>query len=262
MKIKLTLFLGLSISLLSGCDLVLNTITDIKDELINKIAPFNPPATSKWIEFEGILPKNTKPRLTIEYISNKCLNSKFSFSSSPYNVFMTPKHHYVNDINISADPTTRIFKKKIPIDGGGWCDWKVKTINLALDANNQNYLGKGAELAAGVGINVTVIDHDDIQELPKYINDNIIYNTIIYPFLIEYPDKSNKIGLYGKTGVSETKFQLKLNENEQGKISYNPILDESKMPIIIISENEEQSKVVYPSGRIEKGKRLNYDLIK
>ncbi|CDL84821.1 hypothetical protein [Xenorhabdus szentirmaii] len=115
---KLALLIGLSIPLLSGCDFALNTASDIKDTLIDKIAPFNPPTTSKWIEFEGIIPKNTKPRLTIEYISNKCLNSKFSFSSSPYNVYMTPKHHYVNDINISADPTTRIFKKKIPVDGG------------------------------------------------------------------------------------------------------------------------------------------------
>ncbi|CDL84820.1 hypothetical protein XSR1_530013 [Xenorhabdus szentirmaii DSM 16338] len=38
-----------------------------------------------------------------------------------------------------------------------------------------------------------MIDHDDIQKLPKYINNNIIYNTIIYPYLIEYPDKSNRL---------------------------------------------------------------------
>ncbi len=34
------------------------------------------------------------------------------------------------------------------------------------------------------------------------------------------------------------------------------------MQKIIISNKKEKSKVIYPSGKVEKGDRLDYDLIK
>ncbi|PHM69125.1 hypothetical protein Xkoz_03515 [Xenorhabdus kozodoii] len=253
MTIKIMPFTLLSFTLcLTGCDFLSSTISESWHSYKNDANPFFPPQENKWITVEGIVPPNTQPSLKGDYISVKCLSSHYTAGGMRYH----ESKHYWNKFNILVNPKTGYFKERIPFDGGGWCQWKINAISLALRYVNVNHLIKDAIPYDGTGIYVDINNAEKIQYSMKKALDIIEYRPTIYPFLRKHHANPDKIGLYGEKG-GMTPFWLRLTERNEWKIIYNPILDETKMPKIIIPGGNKPSRVEYPDGKVD----LNSDSI-
>ncbi|WP_338804367.1 hypothetical protein WDV76_02315 [Xenorhabdus griffiniae] len=237
---------------LTGCDFLSSTISEHWSSYKNKSHPFSPPQENKWITVEGIVPPNTQPSLKSDYVSIKCLSTHHTAGGTLYH---ESKHHW-NNINISVDPITGFFKEKIPFHGGGWCQWKINTISLALRYTNVNHLMKDAVSYDGTGIYVSINNTEETQYGMRKALNIIEYHPTIYPFLRKHHANPDKVGLYGEKG-GMTPFWLRLTDGNEWKIIYQPTLDETKMPKIIIPKGEEPSRVEYPDGKID----LNRDSI-
>ncbi|CDH35255.1 hypothetical protein [Xenorhabdus bovienii] len=237
---------------LTGCDFLSNAISDSWHSYKDKSEPFYPPQENQWITVEGIAPKNTTLELSGDYISNKCLST---YGTASMNIYKKPSHHW-DKINISINPTTGYFKKKIPFHGGGWCQWKINAISLSLFYTDVDHLIKGAVSYYGTGIYAIINEAEQTQHGITEAFNTIDYRPVIYPFLRKDYDKANKIGLYGESGRSKY-FRLRLKSGNEWKITYMPTLDETKMPKIIISENPPEvyprgnARVEYPDGKVD-----------
>ncbi|CBJ80631.1 MULTISPECIES: hypothetical protein [Xenorhabdus] len=258
MKTTLKLLTILPITLfLTGCEFISNAISSYWQTYNDKSEPFSPPENNQWITVEGIAPPNTKPNLVTTYASNRCLATHNTASGKLYHL---PRYHW-NKFNISTDPETGSFKEKVPFHGGGWCQWKINTVTVSLVYNEVNQLIKGAVPYDGTGIKAFINGAEKPKEMKEFLNI-IDYRPTIYPFLRRDYDDGDKIGLYGKSG-GLSYFGLRLIEGNDWKINYTPILDESKMPKIIISENPPgvyprgSARVEYPDGKVD----LNRDSI-
>ncbi|MDC9591192.1 hypothetical protein PSI23_18330 [Xenorhabdus sp. XENO-10] len=256
--IKLIPFILLPLTLcLTGCDFLSNAISDSWQTYKDNSEPFSPPENNQWITVEGVIPPNTTPILKRRYISNKCLSTHNTAGGAIYH---TPRHQG-DDVNISVNSTTGYFKEKIPLQGGGWCQWHINTIVFVIMYTDVNHLIKDAVPYTGTGITVYINDSEKPKEMKKFTN-YINYKPIIYPFLRKDYDMPNQIGLYGESGGT-TSFGLSLIPGSEWKITYMPTLDETKMPKIIVSENPPgiyprgNARVEYPDGKID----LNRDSI-
>ncbi|CCW29322.1 conserved hypothetical protein [Xenorhabdus nematophila F1] len=151
MKIALKLLTILPITLcLTGCEFIFNTISSYWQTYNDKFKPFSPPEKNQWIIVEGIAPPNTKPNLDGIYASNRCLATHNTAGGKLYHL---PKYYW-KKFNISVSPETGSFKEKIPLNGGGWCQWQIDNIELTLEYTNVNHLMKGAIPRGVAGINV------------------------------------------------------------------------------------------------------------
>ncbi|MDE9429119.1 hypothetical protein [Xenorhabdus bovienii] len=193
-----------------------------------------------------------KTYLKGDYISNKCLSNHTTAGGKSYH---EPKHHW-NKINISVDPTTGYFKEKIPFHGGGWCQWKIGAISLFLVYTDVNHLIKEAVSYKGTGIQAVINDAEQTQYGMIDAFNTINYHPVIYPFLRKDYDTPNQIGLYGEDG-GVTYYWLRLIDGNEWKITYKPILDETKMPKIIVPGGKKRARVEYPDGKVD----LNRDSI-
>ncbi|WP_340620287.1 hypothetical protein [Xenorhabdus siamensis] len=247
MTIKLIPLILLPLTLcLSGCDFLSSAISESWNSYRNDANPFSPPQKNKWIIVEGIAPPNTQPSLKGDYISAKCLSAHHTAGGTLYHEF----NHHWNGFNILVDPKTGYFKEKMPFDGGGWCQWKISAISLSLHYTDVNHLRKGAISYDGTGIYTTINDVEKKQSSIKKELNIIDYKPKIYPFLRKHYANTDKIGLYGESGGMTT-FRLNLTEDNEWKIIYKPILDETKMPKIIIPAGNEPSRVEYPDGKVD-----------
>ncbi|MDE9429120.1 hypothetical protein [Xenorhabdus bovienii] len=238
---------------LTGCDLLSNIISDTWHSYKNDAEPFSPPQKNQWITVEGIAPPNTKPSLYSIYASNRCLATHNTAGGTLYHL---SKYHW-SKFNISVDPVTGYFKEKIPLNGGGWCQWWIDNIELALEYTNVSHLMKDAVPRGGAGINVYINGARRPSDMKQFKNI-IDYRPTIYPVLRKsfVTGNSNQIGLYA--GSSKLIFlELMLQPKKEWGIIYMPTLDETKMPKIIIPEGREPSRVEYPDGKID----LNRDSI-
>ncbi|MDC9580364.1 hypothetical protein PSI15_02040 [Xenorhabdus sp. PR6a] len=237
---------------LTGCEFISNAISSYWQTYNDKSEPFSPPENNQWITVEGVIPPKTTPILTRRYISNKCLSTHNTAGGTLYH---TPRHRG-DDVNVSVNPTTGYFKEKIPLQGGGWCQWKINTISVSIIYTEVNHLIKDAVPYTGTGIKAFINGAEKPKKMKEFLNI-IDYKPTIYPFLRRDYEDGDKIGLYGKSG-GLTYFGLRLTPGNEWKISYMPTLDESKMPKIIISENTEpnaypraKARVEYPDGKVD-----------
>ncbi|MDE9438042.1 hypothetical protein KKI95_19600 [Xenorhabdus bovienii] len=230
---------------LTGCDFLSSIISESWHSYRNDANPFFPPQENKWITVEGIVPPNTKPSLKGGYTSVKCLSSHHTAGGTLYH---EPNHHW-NKFNILVDPKTGYFKEKIPSYGGGWCQWRIDTITISLSYINVEHIMKRAIPYTGTGIKAFINGAKKPESMKEMLN-TIDYRPTIYPFLRKDYDVPNQIGLYGKSG-GLTYFGLRLIDGNEWKITYKPILDETKMPKIIIPAGNKPSRVEYPDGKVD-----------
>ncbi|WP_222941479.1 hypothetical protein [Xenorhabdus sp. TS4] len=231
---------------LTGCEFISNTISNYWQTYKDKSEPFSPPEKNQWITVEGIAPPNTKPNLDSIYASNRCLATHNTAGGTLYHL---PKYHW-NRFNISVDPVTGYFKEKIPLNGGGWCQWQIDNIELTLEYNNVSHLMKNAVSRGRAGINVYINGARKSSDM-KALENIIDYRPTIYPVLRKsfVTGNTNQIGLY--SGGKLTFFELILQQKNEWKIKYIPTLDETKMPKIIIPGGNKPSRVEYPDGKID-----------
>ncbi|AGS59836.1 lipoprotein [Proteus mirabilis BB2000] len=207
--------------LLSGCGEYINIYLD------NKF-PVNMNNDGNKITVYSTISPETVVLVRGTYTSNKCQRSHFnsdytevSYSSLTQKVEVERK--------IAEDNKTSTYT--VPIDGGGWCNWKLIKIELApVSAKYKVFVRRN------MAISVTNSEYSKIELF-----------TTLAPVIIK--DNDEKSIYYAS---SSTEDERKLSNKSNGEIYFNYKV-EPKLTTII-SEDE---KAIFPNGKV---KELQQDI--
>uniref|UniRef100_UPI001E472306 hypothetical protein n=1 Tax=Photorhabdus thracensis TaxID=230089 RepID=UPI001E472306 len=206
----------------------------------NWLFPFSSAGKEQLITVEGVVPKYTRPYVSAEYISKNCLEYQLDAGMSPFKV----PTYYGLDLDVKADPQTGYFQAKLPFSGGGWCKWKINRAFVAVGYTDVSHLVKDAVPYGGPGLIAFI--NDAVQtNLSETAALNVIdFSPVIYPVLKVVEKRPKRIFPRGELGMRP--FRLTLVPGAEWKITFNPKLDETKMPKITVTKEKEW--VEYPNG--------------
>ncbi|WP_427119959.1 hypothetical protein [Proteus mirabilis] len=210
------LFVLIPYLLLGGCGGFINIYLD------NKF-PVNMNNDGKKITVYSSVSPETVVQVRGTYTSNKCQRSHFnsdytevSYSSLTQKVEVERK--------IAEDNKTATYT--VPIDGGGWCNWKLIKIELAPVSNIHKIYTRISEI-----IPITDDKHSKIE----------LFITLA-PVIVE---KYNGKSIYYSSSIMEG--EQKLSNKSNGEIYFNYKV-EPKLTTTIISNDK---KAIFPNGNIK-----------
>ncbi|MDC9622839.1 hypothetical protein PSI22_14620 [Xenorhabdus sp. XENO-7] len=118
--IKLILVFTL-IPFLTGC-------SEILDKKLDEHFPLNQKNDGQEIIVSGIIPANTEPKIRVRYTSTKCTKIHLNSDFMP-----TGRDQWNTNIEWTIQyKDSNKFDTRIPLNGGGWCDWKLVNISTGL----------------------------------------------------------------------------------------------------------------------------------
>ncbi len=200
--------------LLSGCGEYINIYLD------NKF-PVNMNNDGKKITVYSTISPETVVEVIGTYTSNKCERSHFNASYTKVTYSSLTQKVEV-ERKIAEDNKNATYT--VPIDGGGWCNWKLIKIELA-------------------PISTIYKNHMVISKVIPIVDDKhskIELFTTLAPVIVEEDDQS----IY--YSPSSTEGEKKLSNKSNGEIYFNYKV-ESKLTTTI-SKDE---KVIFPNGSIK-----------
>jgi hypothetical protein len=212
------------------------------DSQLDKYYPLNPQYGGQSVIILSNPPLNTKPEIRIKYVSEKCTTMHFNSNLVP-----TGQDKWSKKIEwkISSKEKNK-FETIIPINGGGWCKWKLSNIMIGL-SYYKNKINENVILDTGKFLNIHINDEENNKK--NNYSDTIEYTSQIYSVYKEIHDEYTRVFFISPYGEGEPSIWLKKDKN--GYIYYNPKLDESKITKVFVSK--ENSWVKYPNGEIEYG---------
>lgn len=234
-KSKMVVF-SLALFFVAGCSV---------NRAVNK--KLSPPSDTQWVNVEVKNPSpHTKPfPLEVRYISHKCIKKRISgFDGS---VITEPSYNVI-DIPMQQQKGDN-WKAKVPMTGGGSCQWSLSAINLGIEYIEATHLGK--DLVPGTAVGATIaFDNDaawdgrfvpstgDLRMSPKY-----------YPYIIERKigENTKSLSLPGKESfLTYRAFML-------SNVYFCPEIDEGKIVRYIGPEKKVEgvyAKIIYPDGTV------------
>ncbi|MDX7989408.1 hypothetical protein FE392_19280 [Xenorhabdus sp. 12] len=227
---KLTSILILS-PFLVGCG-------EILDSKLDRYFPLNTKNEGESIIFSSKSPSNTLPRVRVEYISTKCTKMSLNAAYTKVN-HQDKKSKTVWDIENKGNNN---FETKIPLNGGGWCDWKLNQIVIGLIYDKNRFINKDVELSESSNLFIKI--ENDNNKVKS--NTSINYIERIYPVYEKISEKYERV--FFISPHRGEKYNMSLPKNTNGYIYYSPKLNESKVTHVFISGRN--SFVKYPNGEI------------
>ncbi|MBO8267461.1 hypothetical protein IS516_18165, partial [Proteus mirabilis] len=209
------LFVLIPYLLLGGCSGLINIYLD------NKF-PVNMNNDGKKITVYSTISPETVVEVIGTYTSNKCERSHFNASYTKVTYSSLTKKVEI-ERKITEDNKTATYT--VPIDGGGWCNWKLVEIKLAPVSNIHKIYTRISEI-----IPITDDKHSKIELF-----------TTLAPVIVE---SNNDQKIYYAS--SEMEGEKKLSNKLNGEIYFNYKV-EPKLTTTI-SKDE---KVIYPNGSIK-----------
>ncbi|HDT0722473.1 TPA: hypothetical protein QIB97_003601 [Proteus mirabilis] len=201
--------------LLSGCGEYINIY-------LNNKFPVNMNNDGKKITVYSTISPETVVEVIGTYTSNKCERSHFNASYTKVTYSSLTKKVEI-ERKITEDNKTATYT--VPIDGGGWCNWKLVEIKLAPVSNIHKIYTRISEI-----IPITDDKHSKIELF-----------TTLAPIMVE---GKNEQSIY--YSPSSTEGERKLSNKSDGEIYFNYKI-EPKLTTTI-SKDE---KVIYPNGSIK-----------
>ncbi|EOX7623728.1 hypothetical protein ACPV9F_003623 [Proteus mirabilis] len=209
------LFVLIPYLLLGGCSGLINIYLD------NKF-PVNMNNDGKKITVYSTISPETAVEVIGTYTSNKCERSHFNASYTKV-TYSSLTQQVEAERKIAEDNKTATYI--VPIDGGGWCNWKLVEIELA-------------------PISTIYKSHMVISEVIPITDDKhskIELFTTLAPIIVE---GKNEQSIY--YSPSSTEGERKLSNKSDGEIYFNYKV-EPKLTTTI-SKDE---KVIFPNGSIK-----------
>ena len=200
--------------LLSGCGEYINIYLD------NKF-PVNMNNDGKKITVYSTISPETAVEVIGTYTSNKCERSHFNASYTKV-TYSSLTQQVEAERKIAEDNKNATYI--VPIDGGGWCNWKLIKIELA-------------------PISTIYKNHMVISKVIPIVDDKhskIELFTTLAPVIVEEDDQS----IYYSPSITEG--EKKLSNKSNGEIYFNYKV-EPKLTTTI-SKDE---KVIFPNGSIK-----------
>ncbi|MFF0980036.1 hypothetical protein ACFYLN_12585 [Proteus mirabilis] len=202
--------------LLSGCGEYINIYLD------NKF-PVNMNNDGKKITVYSTISLETAVEVIGTYTSNKCERSHFNASYTKVTYSSLTKKVEV-ERKITEDNKAATYT--VPIDGGGWCNWKLVKIELApVSTIYKSYM------VFSKVIPITDDKHSKIE----------LFATLA-PVMVE---GKNEQSIYYSS--SSTEGEKKLSNKSNGEIYFNYKV-EPKLTTTIISNDK---KAIFPNGNIK-----------
>ncbi|NHU54661.1 hypothetical protein HA092_06185 [Proteus mirabilis] len=201
--------------LLSGCGEFINIYLD------NKF-PVNMNNDGKKITVYSTISPETVVQVRGTYTSNKCERSHFNASYTKVTYSSLTQQVEV-ERKIAEDNKTATYI--VPIDGGGWCNWKLVEIDIAL-------------------VSTIYKSHMVISEVIPIVDDKhskIELFTTLAPVIVE--SKNDQKIYYAS---SEMEGEKKLSNKLNGEIYFNYKV-EPKLTTTISNDN----KAIFPNGNIK-----------
>ncbi|WP_340615965.1 hypothetical protein [Xenorhabdus entomophaga] len=232
---------------LSGCG-------EIIDYQIDKYFPINPQYGGQSIIISSAPPNNTKPKILAEYFSSKCSTIQLNSDLLPRG-----RKYRIREIewDLKSNNNDRL-ETEIPINGRGWCNWKLSKITMGLSYEEKKFTNKNIRISTGNALTVHIENVDDKksnENKQDKTNNTVNYTSTLFPVYKEFKGEYTRVFFVKPNGEREPTIFLSKKMN--GYIYYNPKLDESKVTKIIVPAGEEPSRVEYPDGKVE----LNRDSI-
>ncbi|HEJ9544105.1 TPA: hypothetical protein SMV65_000842 [Proteus mirabilis] len=201
--------------LLSGCGEYINIY-------LNNKFPVNMNNDGKKITVYSTISPETVVQVRGTYTSNKCQRSHFSADYTEVTYSSLTKKVEV-ERKITEDDKTATYT--VPIDGGGWCNWKLIKIELApVSAKYKVFVRRN------MAISVTNSEYSKIELF-----------TTLAPVIIK--DNDEKSIYYAS---SSTEDERKLSNKSNGEIYFNYKV-EPKLTTTISKDN----KAIFPNGNIK-----------
>ena len=218
--------------LITGLALILTSVVAVSKERTEErmvdMAKMETPADASWVEIEFKAPPHTKPRvLFVDYYPEDreaCTDLQGYFQTQEL------EFEFSHD-----DVDSKVYKKRLPVQGGGICDWVLKEIVLGISYASIDHLNLGEGYRVGYGQAIQVLFSID-PYLAYHEEDSIFYDPELF---VEYQDTEStgwnlggdfsgkSAGLFGPV----TRKIYQVNRKTIGnvyKITYAPRLDESK----------------------------------
>jgi hypothetical protein len=235
--------------LITGLALILTSVVAVSKERTEErmvdMARMETPADASWVEIEIKAPPYTKPRILAAHYhlenTEKCSELSSSFQRQELEFELS---HQEKDVSV--------YIKRLPVEGGGICDWVLKEVRFGLSYASIDHLNLGEGYRVGAGPAIQVLFLTD-PYLAYHQEDSIYYEPELF---VEYQDtESTGWNLGGDTSGKSAKLFgpvtrkiYQVNRKTIGdvyKITYAPLLDESKRAF-------HYSKVISAPGEIIK----------
>ncbi|WP_235895326.1 hypothetical protein [Yersinia vastinensis] len=224
----------------------------------------SPPSDNQWVDVEIKTPKNTEATpLAAFYISDKCKKERYNTDMNIYLVSGTQ----TNYINMNFDKMSGNYKSKIPINGGGQCEWKLSRITLGIKYSRSEHIIKNSGVKIGTAVGIEVAFDDQGERNGDYISANtpLTVSPTYYPIVKEryIVDEGVFLSLFGKKD-----FELyKVNNNDGGDliINFSPTVDESKVVRMVgpkIKKKGNNWRIEYPNGSVTSNGEVTPDFEK
>ncbi|CDL84822.1 hypothetical protein [Xenorhabdus szentirmaii] len=210
-KIKILVIAILSFNL-TGCDGFL-------DEKFDKYSPINPQNDGQFVMVSNISLSNTKTHITAKYISDKCARTHYNSSFRP-----TGKDGRTREIKWAlSDQNGQKFETRIPLNGGGWCEWKLSEINIGLAYTSHPLATKDTNLYVSGVLTVFINDVIINPNLKEKYEDNVINYTPIFHTV--YDNSIDFPSIIFSSPQKYNKYRLWIKEGDNGYINYAPTID-------------------------------------
>lgn len=199
-----------------------------------------PPDDSQQITVTVKVPKELKARsMKVMYRSTLCTFTSRTASGVPYK----RDGYQKADIQPMQRGQSDLYEAKLPIDGGGACQWRLSNVTFGVVYENPESFGKDVTFGAGGGV-VVVFDHNNSPRggTGIKIDGDILIKKDYYPWIDE-----DFLGQYKKTVnlTGEVETYLGYQALQASKVYFEPILH--------------SGFVLYSSGPKEK-KKGNYSV--
>ncbi|HCR4082437.1 hypothetical protein [Proteus mirabilis] len=201
--------------LLSGCGEYINIYLD------NKF-PVNMNNDGKKITVYSTISPETVVEVIGTYTSNKCERSHFSADYTEVTYSSLTKKVEV-ERKIAEDNKTATYI--VPIDGGGWCNWKLVKIDIAPVSSKYEVF-----VTRNMVFSLTNSEHSKIK----------LFATLA-PVIVEEKDEQS---IYYTSSIMED--EQKLSNKSSGEIYFNYKV-EPKLTTTISKDN----KAIFPNGNIK-----------
>ncbi|MDE9565161.1 hypothetical protein KKI93_14100 [Xenorhabdus bovienii] len=230
------------------------------DKKLNGYFPINP-QKGKSVIISSNVPANSKPIILANYISKKCSTLRFNSNFMPAGI-----NYWTSVVEWNVNEDKNKSETEIPVDGGGWCDWKLDYININLVytektetnklTDKYKILNNSISLDASKGLTVTIKDQ---KKSSVKLKNEIKYNKKFYLVQKEFIS-TGLVSFFLISPSNEDEFEISLEKDTNGYIYYTPKLNESNITKLFVSKDKYWFE--YPDGQLEHNiHRIDYDKI-
>jgi hypothetical protein len=221
-----------------------------------------PPADSEQMTITVKVPDELKPR-TLEAMYRSAVCKRITHGASGQRIELEGYHGI--KVRLEQQGQSDLFQAKLPMDGGGACQWHLSNVTFGVTYGNPTRFGGDVTSGAGGGVVVRFDDNrpsrseGSIQD----IDGDLIIKKDYYPWV-----KENAIGEYSKRisllGYGEY-YYLNYKAVSARSVHFEPVFHadfvvSSTGPRVKVKGGLE--KFIYPDGSVEEVARAKPDFRK